>query len=474
MAGRNDLNKERRTERMLKDPMAKIMLRMAVPTIMSFLINAIYSLTDTYFVSALGTNATAAVNVNSSLDLLILMLGSMLAVGAASFIARLLGSGDADKAGKVLSTAFFSAMAFGTVMLIAGEAFTYPLVRFLGATPTCERYAADYTRYLLLGAPFMPACFVMNHCLRSEGYAAYSMIGMCSSSILNCILDPIFIFALDMGIAGAAIATTISKLFMFAILIAHYVTGRSEMKLSIRNYTVSREIAASILSVGASSFFRIGLDMLAAILLNRIAGTISDSVLAGVGVCTRIMTFPTGIMHGFCNGSQPVIGINWGANRFGRVKEGCAFCQRTAVAVALVMTCGLLLTAKLLISQFAGSDAEMLRVGTMCVMFQSAALPVYAWASVVNMMCTALGKGGYALLIASSRSGICFIPALFLLNHLFGVHGIASAQAVADVLTLGFAVPIFLKLWNLIRQKKETAETGLNAVSGRTAETGKL
>ena len=295
----NETQRAQRAEMMLNEPISKVIPKMAIPTIVAFLINSIYSLADTYFVSSLGTNATAAVSVNSSLDQLIMMMGSMLAVGANSYIARLLGKGDKAKADKVLSTAFFSAMGLGALLMIFGSIFMTPLVRLLGATPTCEQYSIDYARYVLLAAPFMAANFVMNQCLRSEGSAMFSMVGIGFGGILNCVLDPIFIFGLDMGVAGASLATAISKFVSFAILIFPYITHHSVLNLSIRKFNFSKDIVTNIISIGSSSMFRSGLAVVAAIMLNDLAGNISDSVLAGVGVCTKIMMFPFSIILGF-------------------------------------------------------------------------------------------------------------------------------------------------------------------------------
>ena len=203
---------ERRKNMMLVEPIRKIIPKMAIPTIIAFLINSIYSLADTYFVSSLGTNATAAVSVNSSLDQIIMMAGSMLAVGANSYIARLLGARREEEAHKVISVAFFIAAAFGAVVMVGGIAFMEPMMRLLGATDTCLQYSIDYATYVLLVAPFMATSFVMNQCLRAEGSATLSMIGMGFGGILNCFLDPIFIFGLDMGVKGASMATAISKL----------------------------------------------------------------------------------------------------------------------------------------------------------------------------------------------------------------------------------------------------------------------
>ena len=199
-----EIAKQTQRERMMLDgPLPQVITKMAVPSIISFLITSIYNLADAFFVSSLGTNATAAVSVNASLDQVIMMAGSMLAVGAASYISRLLGAGNAKKGNQVLSTAFFLAVLFGTAVMVLGVVFIQPMVRLLGATDTCEEYAIQYATYVLLVAPFMAANFVMNHCLRSEGNALLSMFGMGFGGILNCFLDPLFIFYFDMEIGRA-------------------------------------------------------------------------------------------------------------------------------------------------------------------------------------------------------------------------------------------------------------------------------
>ena len=435
-------SQELRRNMMLNEPIHRLIPKMAVPTIVAFLINSIYSLADTYFVSSLGTNATAAVSVNSSLDQLIMMCGSMLAVGANSYIARLLGQNNDKKASQVLSTAFFTAFGIGTLLMIFGNIFMVPMVRMLGATPTCEQYSIDYATYVLYAAPFMAANFVMNQCLRSEGSATLSMVGMSFGGILNCILDPIFIFTFDMGVAGASLATAISKWVSFAILIFPYITRRSLLHLSIRNFYPSRDIITKVVSVGSSSMFRSGLAVVSAIMLNSIAGSISDSVLAAVGVCNKVMMFPFGIVLGFAQGFQPVAGFNWGAKRYDRVAESYRFSSKVSLWGGVVMAVALTVFADTLIILFAGTDEEMRRIGVICMVSQCIAMPIHGWVAVVNMLCAGLGNAKGALALSTARQGTCFIPILYPLAFLFGAYGIATVQAIADILTLVLAVPI--------------------------------
>ena len=447
-----------RKNMMLNEPIHRVIPKMAVPTIVAFLINSIYSLADTYFVSSLGTNATAAVSVNASLDQLIMMCGSMLAMGANSYIARLLGQNDEKQASRVLSTAFFSAFALGAILLIVGNVFMVPMVRLLGATPTCEAYSIDYATYVLLAAPFMACNFVMNQCLRSEGSATLSMVGMGFGGILNCILDPIFIFNFDMGVAGASLATAISKVVSFVILIFPYLTRRSLLHLSIKNFKPSRDIIREIVTVGSSSMVRSGLAVVAAILLNNLAGSISDSVLAGIGVCTKIMMFPFSIILGFGNGFQPVAGFNWGAKRYDRVRESYKFSSKVAFWGGALMAAFCIVFADQLIVLFAGSDLEMRKIGAFAIITQAIALPIHAWVAMVNMYCVGLGNAKGAFALATARQGSCFIPILFPLAWLFGAYGVGSVQAIADVLSMVLAIPILRGMNKKLHAAMEAAK----------------
>ena len=466
MTEAEEKKQEYRKTMMLTEPLPKVITKMAAPSIISFLITSIYSLADTYFVSSLGTNATAAVSVNASLDQIIMMAGSMLAVGAASYISRLLGARKEERASQVFSVSFFTAMAFGVVVMVMGLTFLHPMVRLLGATATCEQYAVEYASYVLLAAPFMAANFVMNQCLRAEGSAMLSMIGMGFGGVLNCFLDPIFIFYLDMGVAGASIATAISKLVSFAILLYPYLTRRSLLRLSVQLFRPDGDILGQVVSVGSSSMFRNGLAVISAIILNRIAGGISDSVLAGIGVSTKVMMFPFGIILGFGTGFQPVAGFNWGAKRFDRVEEGYRFAARTAIIGAAVMGVLLALFADPLIALFSETDPEMRQIGALCIRLQCLALPAHSWVAVVNMLCAGLGNALGAVLLSTSRQGTCFLPIVYPMAMLWGANGVAAVQAAADVLSIALAVPIIRAMKRKIRQAAQAAPEPWTAAEG--------
>ena len=293
-----------------------------------------------------------------------------------------------------------------------------------------------------------------------------SMIGMGFGGILNCFLDPLFIFWLDMGVAGASIATAISKLVSFVILIFPYLTRRSLLRLSPRLFRPDGTIVGQIVSVGSSSLFRNGLAVISAIVLNRIAGGISDSVLAGIGVSTKVMMFPFGVILGFGTGFQPVAGFNWGAKRYDRVEESYRFAARTAVVGAAVMGVLLAIFAEPLITLFAKTDPEMQAVGALAIRLQCLALPAHSWVAVVNMLCAGLGNAKGALLLSTSRQGTCFLPIVYPMAYLWGAVGTASVQAAADILSLCLALPLIRSVKARISRAAQAAAEGQPAVSG--------
>jgi len=447
---------------MMTEPVSKIIPKMALPTIVAFVITSIYSLADTYFVSSLGTNATAAVSVNTSLDNLIFMFASLFALGANSYIARLLGARDKDGANRVLSTSWWIAAGFGVFVMIVGKLLVEPMVTLMGATDTCRQYSIDYANYLLYAAPFVCTNVVMNQCLRSEGSAMRSMAGMAVGGIINCFLDPIFILdelhigsmvipCLGMQVMGASLATAISKGISFIVLLYPYVTRKAMLSLSPKNFHPTFRILKEVISIGLPGTLRSFLAIVSGIFLNRLAGGISDSVLAGIGVTTKIMMFPFGIILGFGSGYQPVAGFNWGARRFDRVEESYRFAAKTAVIGATVMAVLLGAFAPQVIGLFSTTDPEMVAVGTLCIRLQCITMPIHAWVALINMLCAGLGYAFYAFILAIARQGTCFLTILFPLYWLFGTTGVCAVQATADLLTLCFAVPIFLRILKTVK-----------------------
>lgn len=451
MSNDKNINSQRRAL-MLNTSMSRLIPKMAIPTVVAMLITAIYNMADTYFVSYLGTSATAAVGVNMSIDQIIMMGGSFLAIGANSYIARLLGAKQNKKASATLSNAFFTALAMGIIIAVAGLIFMKPMVVFLGATDTSVQYAMDYAGYILIAAPFVTTSFVLNQCLRSEGSPVYSMLGMGIGGLLNIALDPLFIFTFDMGIAGAAIATAISKFIGFCVLIAPYVLKKSVLRISFKNISFSSDIVREISSMGLPSLLRFALQIVAGILMNNLAGDYSDSALAGISVVNRIMMIPSGIVLGYGQGFMPVAGYNWGAKRFERVRKSYSYSSVSIFVFVLVLSALMVVFAEQIILLFTEGDTEMVRIGSFSLITQCIVMPLNALVIILNMYYSALGKPIGAIIQSLSRQGYCFIPLFFILSGMYGIMGLAAVQASADLLSFVVSIPFVIHIVRFVNK----------------------
>ena len=439
---------------MLNTPIPKLVPKMALPSIAAMLVSSAYNLADTLFVSHLGTNATGAVGVNGSIDLIIMMAGSLVAVGAASLTSRLLGAKEDQRAQEVLSTCFFLALIFGFAVMGLGFAFQDEILRLLGANDDILPYSEQYCRYILLAAPFMATSFVLNQCLRAEGSAIFSMIGMVTGAVLNVGLDPLFIFTFGWGVAGASAATAISKVVSWCILITPYLRRHTILRIHPKYFRPHWKDLTEVCAMGSASFFRNGLGTLASILLNRLAGGYGTSALAAINVANRITMFMTSACLGFCQGFQPVAGYSWGARRMDRVRESFRFSMIACVAGISVAALIIGVFARPILLLFTEDDAELVRIGVFSLRIQCLAMPFHGFAIIVNMLCAGIGRALPSLLLGMSRQGICFFPILPVLIALFGVYGIAAVQGAADMLTLVLAVPIAVRVSKVIREKE--------------------
>ena len=439
---------------MLNTPISRLVPRMALPSIAGMLVTSLYNLADTLFVSQLGTNATGAVGVNGSIDSIIMMAGSLLATGAASYTSRLLGAREDQHAREILSTCFFIALTLGMLVMVFGFAFQDQMLILLGANEDILPYSEQYCRYILLAAPFMATSFVLNQCLRSEGSAVYSMAGMVSGAVLNIGLDPLFIFTFGWGVAGASAATAISKLVSWCILMLPYWRGRTVLTIRLGQFRPRSGDIREVCAMGSASFFRNGLATLAAIVLNRIAVTFGTSALAAISVSNRITMFMTAACLGFGQGFQPVAGYSWGAKRYDRVRESFRF---SAVACTLGISVAAVLIgvfARPILLLFTEDDAELVRIGVFSLRAQCLAMPFHAFGIIVTMLAAGIGRAIPALLLGLARQGICFFPILPLAVRLGGVWGVASIQGIADMLVLLLAVPIAVTILKDVRQRE--------------------
>ena len=330
------MEKNEKYIQMTTTPVGRLIGKLAVPTVITMLITSLYNMADTYFVGLLdNTSATGAVGVVFSFMAIIQACGFLFGQGSGNFISRALGQQRREDAAHMASFAFFASMLTGCAITVLGLIFLDPLARLLGSTDTILPYARDYLRIILLGAPWMTAALTMNNQLRFQGAAFYSMIGIGSGGLLNIALDPIFIFALDMGVTGAAVATVISQAVSFLLLL--YGTTRGEnLRLSLRRARPKRGDVRELFRGGFPSLCRQGLSSASTISLNWVAGIFGgDPAIAAMGISARIMHMAFAAILGFGQGFQPVCGFNYGAGLYGRVKEAFWFCVKLGTALLM-------------------------------------------------------------------------------------------------------------------------------------------
>lgn len=426
---------------MTEAPIPGLICRLAVPTIISMLVTALYNMADTYFVGRISTSASAAVGVVYALMAIIQACGFFFGHGSGNFISRALGSQDDSRAARMAATGFFSALIAGAVLAVLGLIFIRPLARLLGSTETILPYAVDYMRYILLGTPFMMASLVLNNQLRFQGSAIYAMVGIASGAILNIGLDPLLIFGLNMGIAGAAIATVTSQLVGFVLLLVGTSKG-GNLRIRFKNFTPKAEYFKAIFNGGLPSLCRQGLGSVGTIFLNHGAGVYGDAAVAAMSIVTRIVMFANSCVIGFGQGFQPVCGFNYGAKRYDRVKAAFWFCVRTAtIFLCFVAVLGFIF-APGLVGFFRKGDAEVLSIGSAALRAQCVTFPLSAWIVMCNMEMQTIGKSAKASFLAMARQGLFFVPAVLILPRLFGLFGLEISQAVADAITFAAAIPL--------------------------------
>ena len=421
-------------------PVNKLILRLAVPTIISMLVTGIYNTADTYFVGQISTQATAAVGLVFSVMAIIQAFGFFCGQGSGNYISRMLGAGEKKEANEAASTGFALALIIGLVFSVTGIVFVRPIAAFIGATPTTLSDAVTYMRIILLGAPFMMCQFVINNQLRFQGAAMYAMVGLLCGAILNIFLDPLLIFVFHMGVAGAAIATVSGQAISFFVLLIGSTKGEN-IRLSVHNVRLNSHYIFEIFNGGMPSLVRQGMASIAAILLNTHAGHYGgDAAIAGMSIVTRVTMLLCSALIGFGQGYQPVCSFNYGAGLKKRVREGFFFCLRYGTLFLTGTSLLCFLFAPQIIRWFR-SDPEVVAVGAFALRCQVCVLPFLTVVFISNMMLQSIGKGFKASLTSSARNGIFFIPLILILPRLFGLTGVEITQASADVCSILLAIP---------------------------------
>ena len=463
-------NEAAQFKKMTETPVKPLIASLAVPTIISMLITAIYNTADTFFVAQISTAATAAVGLVFSLMTLVQAFGFTFGLGAGSLISRLLGRRETDAAEQFACSALAAGVVLGILFAIFGNLYLEPIVRLLGADDGNVNDAMAYGKYILIGMPASLSSFILNNLLRAEGKAKFALIGIMTGGILNVAIDPLLIFTFKMGTAGAAVATAVCQLISCVVLLSAYFRGKTILKLRIRRVSLKIRTYGAILKNGLPSLCRQGLSSIATIMLNRYAastGALAAATIAGVtaeemssaavaamSIVTKVFMAIFSAVIGFGQGYQPVAGYNYGAKKYGRVKEAATFMWvvSTCILTALGGLC--FWFAPEIIHAFR-DDPNVVQIGTTALRAQCICMPLLPIGVTCNMSFQSIGKPMLSTITSSMRQGLFFIPLILILAPTFGLTGVEYTQAAAEVLTAAASLPFLLVFLKRLGKQEE-------------------
>ena len=424
---------------------ASALLKLGIPTMVGMLISALYNAIDAYFVGGLGMSQMGAVSVVFPIVQIIIGLGMMFGAGASSYISRLLGKGDNEQADRTASTALFSGLLVGAVIIIGILVFLDPVLTALGSTETILPYARAYARIYVTGSIINVFTVMMNNLLTAQGATKFTMIAMLTGSIANVILDPVMIYGMDLGIEGAAVATVISLCINMALYIGYIAKKKGVLRISVKNIAPSKTIYTEVLKIGIPVLLFQLLASAAMGSINTTSKPYGDYAVAAMGAVTRIMTVVTYVVFGFLKGFQPFAGYNYGSGRFDRLKKSIKLCMTWSTAFCVIAGIVLVVFAAPIVSLF-GTDTEMLALAETALRLNAVLFTTFGFQMVYASLYLAIGKSLVGSVLSLSRQGIFFFPLVIALPHLFSLTGVIWVQPAADlfttILTAFFAVKI--------------------------------
>ena len=429
--------------KMTETPIPKLVIMLGIPTTISMLITNIYNMADSFFVSQISQSAGGATSVVFGIMTILQAFGFMFGHGAGSQISRFLGKQDKENASKYASTSFFYSLLCGLIILAFGLIFLEPLMYLLGSTDTILPYAKAYGIWILIAAPAMTSSCVLNNILRYEGMATLAMIGLTSGGILNIILDPVFIFGFDMGISGAGLATAVSQYISFGILFFMFLTKRTQSRISLVHIDKNLKTIGSIVKEGLPSFARQGLNSISTVVLNAQAKPFGDIAIAAMGYVSKTAGLIFSVGLGIGQGFQPVVGFNYGAKKYDRVRKASIFTYFFSMIFLGIISLGCYIFANEIMYIF-GENAEVVEIGGVALKMFCISMLFFPVSVVATMLFQSIGKSVEALILSCLQNGLLLIPMYYILPIYFDIVGIQVARPLAYILSAFVSAPMLI------------------------------
>ncbi|MCR4434814.1 MAG: MATE family efflux transporter [Clostridiales bacterium] len=454
-------------QRLGEEKVSKLLRDFSIPSIVSMLVGALYNVIDRIFIgNSAGSLGIAGITIGFPIMMIQSALGMMVGIGATALLSIKLGQQKRDDAERIVGNTVTLLFIISIVMTTLGVFFLDPLLVLFGASGEVLPYARDYMRVILVGSIFMGYGMGMNNFIRAEGKPNISMATMLLGTILNAVFAPIFIFVFKWGMTGAALATVTAQGISTAWIILYFLTGKSILKIRRSNLRLRKEIVSGIFALGVSSLAMSVAQSVLSVIMNRSLLTYGgDIAISGVGVIMSLVTLIMMPNMGINTGAQPIIGFNYGARKFDRVK---ATLKYAIIATTVISTIGyivMMLFPTQLISVFNSRDAELIAFGRRAIVYFIFFLPLLGFQMVGAGYFMAVGKPKQSIILSLSRQVLILIPALLILPIFFKLNGVLAAIPLSDLLaTIITAVWLFVDLKRESRKSVESQGDGFPAM----------
>jgi len=431
---------QERSQMLGEAPVSSVITKLAIPAIIGMLINAVYNFVDTMFVSWIGTEAMSAAQIGFPVFMILTAVGQLYGIGGSSYLSRLMGEKKMGHSHRTATVVYITSFITGLALFLSSFLILNPLLNLFGATPETLTLAQSYARILFVGAPFIIGNMALNNMLRAEGSALTSMFGLILGAVLNIILDPIFIFGLDMGIGGAALATILAQAITSAFLLSYYLRKKTIVQIHRKHFKPSRQIYTETFKIGTPTLIRQLLASFAIGIMNNAAAQYGTEAVAAIGIVSKIFMLGFYALMGYAQGFLPVAGFNYGAKKYDRVLQAVKVGNRVSTIYCLLVLAIFMGFAGPILTIFK-PEPEVAALAQQGIRIWALSMPVLGYSIIINMLFQAIGKGKEAGLLSVSRQGILLIPLLLILPNFFGLYGVLFAQPLADLLT--FFITLF-------------------------------
>lgn len=455
-------SKEKREKIFSLYPIPKAVAALALPCVLSNIVNVIYNMADTYFVSLMeDTNATAAVSITMPVFLFFVAFGNIFGVGGSAYISRSLGAGKRERVKQISSFCVFSSIGAGVLLLSLILIFINPLVSGLGASAgAVSEYSRDYLKYIALGGPLIVTSITASNLIRGEGAAKESMIGMMIGTVTNIILDPVMILIFDMGVGGAAIATVIGNLASVVYYAFYLIRGNSILSCNPKRFYAGDRIAANVIPIGVPAAINNILMSLSNIILNNLMKDYGEAAVAALGIAMKVNMLIVFVQMGMGMGIQPLIGYSFGAKNIKRLKGTIKFTILCTVIFGTILSVLYFIFTSSIINLFNGeNDPLVTEYGVKILRALIITGPFIGIMFAFNFAFQGMGKPVPSLVLSLGRQGLIFLPVVIIMNRIFAFDGIIYAQPAADLICVVLSAIMFA----VIVSKQKRAESPLKA-----------